>query len=446
MTRQMHLVGYITIPAGHYAGQWRHTFTTRKFLERTTFESVARTLEEGLFDMIFMPDSITMPETYGGSYEAAARTGIQGAIQVDPVVTLATMAGATRHIGLGATISTTYVAPYNIARMMGTLDLLSGGRAAWNIVTSASSSQLRNFSVEEMLPSSERYDRADEVAEVVTNLWDSWDSDALITNKESGQFADPDKIHRIDHAGPHLKISGPLALPRSPQGRPVLIQAGASDRGLSFGARWGEVIFAIQHSVDGMRALRTNIRQRVAALGRDPEAIKVVTAVQTVVGETEAIAKEKLAFMRELVPLEGALALLSTFSGTDLSKFPISTPLSNVIEEIGGATARGTAILLQQAYDRGMRTLEEAAREFGTSELTPQIVGTPQQVAEQLLEIFQAEAVDGFALTPTSLPGTFEDFVRGVVPILQRMGVHRTSYPGTTLRESFGLPIPEVAR
>jgi FMN-dependent oxidoreductase (nitrilotriacetate monooxygenase family) len=436
----MHLVGYVLVPAGEYVGQWQHPFNAPNFLERSSFESIARTLEQGCFDLIFMPDSITMPEGVGASYATAARTGIQGAIQVDAVLAMVAMAGVTKHIGLGATMSTTYQHPYNIARSMGTLDLLSGGRAAWNIVTSASSSQPQNFSLASMASWDERYDAADEVAEVVTALWDSWDADALVIDKESGLFADPEKIHRIDYEGRFQKVRGPLALPRSAQGRPVLMQAGASDRGLAFGARWGEIVFAIQDSVASMKAFRDNIRSRAAESGRDPDSLKMVAAVQPIIGENEAIAREKQAYLREHVSIDGALGLMSTFSGVDLTQFPLSEPLDTIIASVGGFSGRGTAKLLQQVYDRGVRTLGEAAREFGMSEMTPQIVGSPEQVAEQLREIFDAEAVDGFVIVPAAYPGTYEDFVRGVVPALQRMGVHRSSYPGTTLRDTLGLP------
>ncbi len=222
-----------------------------------------------------------------------------------------------------------------------------------------------------------------------------------------------------------------------------MIQAGASERGLTFGARWGEVIFGMQHDEGAMRALRTNVRDRAELVGRDREGILMTPAIQTIIGETEQIAKEKQAYMRELVPMPSALSLLSAHSSMDLGTIPLDTPLEDVIEQIGGAKAKGTAALLQQAYERGMCTLEEAAREFGTSELTPQIVGTPEQVAEQMQALFDREAVDGFVLTPTMLPGTFVEFVNSVVPILQRMGIHRTEYAGTTLRDNLGLPIPQ---
>lgn len=443
MQRKMHLIGYIAVPTCHSTGMWRHPLTTTHLLDRSLFESVARTMEEGLFDMVFMPDSIAVSDTYGGNFRATVEYGAQTSFLPDPVITLMAMASVTRHLGLGVTMSTSYVEPYNIARQLSTLDLLSGGRAAWNIVTSSGMYQARNFSRDYVLPPVERYDRADEVCEVVTGLWKSWDRDAVVIDKEMPRFVDPDKVRYLHHEGPNLKVQGPLSLPRSPQGHPVLMQAGASDRGLAFGTRWGEFIFAIQHSVEDMKKLRDELRRRAEAADRDPESVKMAPAIQAIIGETEQIAKEKQAYMRELVPLPGAMALLSAHSGLDLGRFAPTTPIAEVVEELGGAAARGTAALLLQAHDRGMSTIGEAVREFGTSELTPQIVGTPEQVAEQLAEIFKAEATDGFVLTPTEMPGTYESFVRGVVPYLQRMGLFRTRYEGTTLRENLGLPIPD---
>jgi FMN-dependent oxidoreductase (nitrilotriacetate monooxygenase family) len=257
MKRKMHLIGYIAVPTCHFTGMWRHPLSTTAMLDRSLYESVARTLEEGLFDMVFMPDSIALGDTYGGDFRATVEFGSQSAFQPDPVVTLMAMASVTRHLGLGATMSTSYVAPFNIARMMGTLDLLSGGRAAWNIVTSSGMAQARNFGADRVLPTVDRYDRADEVVEVVTGLWSSWDRDAVVIDKDRPLFIDPAKVRYLDHDGPHLKVRGPLSLPRSPQGHPVLMQAGASERGLAFGTRWGEFIFAIQHSPEDMKALRT---------------------------------------------------------------------------------------------------------------------------------------------------------------------------------------------
>ncbi len=390
MPREMHLIGYMAVPTCHFAGLWRHPFTaTDQLLDRRLYQSVARTLEEGLFDMVFMPDSISVPDTYGGDFKATLQYGSQGALQPDPMIALTVMAGATNHLGLGATISTSYVAPYNIARMLSTLDHFSGGRAAWNIVTSTALSLARNFNSDRVLPSTERYDRADEVVEVVTGLWDSWEPDALKLDTETAEFADADKVHYLNHVGEYMSVRGPLSLPRSAQGHPVLMQAGASERGLRFGARWGELIFAIEHSEEDMRALRQTLRAGAAAQGRDPETIKLAPAVQIVLGETEQIAKERLSYMRELVPLTSAMALLSAHSGVDLSTLPGWTPLEEIIADIGGVQGKGTARLLAQAQAKGMQTLEEAAREFGTSELTPEIVGTPAQVAEQLAHMFK---------------------------------------------------------
>jgi FMN-dependent oxidoreductase (nitrilotriacetate monooxygenase family) len=438
--RRIHLIGFFKVPTSNFTGTWMHPFSATNLVDPALFQSVARTLEAGLFDMVFIPDGIVTPGTYGGDFSTTLRHGAQGSLELDPVVVLTSMAGVTTHLGLGATMSTTFSAPFNIARTLGTLDLVSGGRAAWNIVTSHYQAQARNFGADAIPPLAERYDRADELVGVVTDLWSSWDGDAMVIDRESGTFIDPTKVRYLHHDGAYLKVEGPLSIPPSPQGRPVLMQAGASERGLAFGARWGEVIFAIQHRAEDMRALRANLRERAALAGRDPETLLLMAAVQPILGETEGIAAERREYLRSIVSLPASLAVLSSHSGLDLADVPLSTPLEEVVSRIGGPQARGTALLLEQARLRGMRTLEEAVRDYGTSELAPQIVGTPLQVAEQLRELFVSEAADGFILTPPVMPGGFEEFARGVVPHLQRMGLYRTAYEGTTLRENLGLP------
>lgn len=441
MNRKIHLVGFHKVPTSNFTGGWRHPFSATNLTDPAFHQSVARTLEAGLFDMVFISDGMVTPGTYGGDFSNTLRHGAQGSLEFDPVVVLAIMAGVTRRLGLGATASTTFVAPFHIARTLGTLDVLSGGRAAWNIVTSHYHAQARNFGADQMPPAAERYDHADEVVEVVTGLWSSWDRDALVIDRESGTFVDADKVRYLNHDGPRLKVQGPLSIPPSSQGRPVLMQAGASERGLRFGARWGEVIFANQHTAADLRARRSRLRELAALAGRDPDHVKMLAELQPIIGETENLAKERQEYLASIVSLPASLAVLSSHIGLDLAEFPLTAPLEDVLARIGGTGgSRGTAGLLDQARAQGMRTLEEAVRDYGTSGLAPKVVGTPAQVAEQMRELFLTEAADGFMLTPTSMPGSFEEFVRGVVPELQRMGLYRTAYAGETLRENLGLP------
>lgn len=432
--RQMHLVAYLMVPTSHFSGMWKHPLSIGNLLDRRAFESLGRTLEDGLFDMVFVTDTLGIPDVFEGSYAWTVRNGGQGAFHFDGPQILAAMAGATSRLGLGATVSTTYLPPYHLARTLGTLDHMSGGRAAWNIVTSWQPYGAANFGHVPLPPREARYDHADEVLDVVTRLWGSWEEGALLADRERGLFADPERIHRLDHDGEHLKVRGPLSLPRSPQGRPVLMQAGASSRGLEFAARWGEVIFVIKRTVDEMREIRAELRARAEAIGRDPDELKVLPAVQPIVGETTAIAEQRRDFLGDLLTPEVTLALLSAQTGIDFSHVDPDAPF-----QANGSKAPAVPIL-QAAADAEGLTVAEVARRFATSELTPQLVGTPAEVADELAELFDAGACDGFVVTPAVFPGSYEDFVRGVVPELQRRGLFRTEYPGTVLRDVLGLP------
>lgn len=435
--RQMHLVAYLLVPTCHHQGMWRHPYTDTGFFDRRFYQNLARTLEHGKFDMMFMPDVLTIYDRYGSSFDRTVQYGGQSAVSFDPLLILTTMACVTEHLGLAATLSATFFTPFALARSLATLDHMSGGRAAWNVVMSTSAAEAQNFGLDSLPGRQARYDRGDEVIELCMKLWESWDADALIVDKASGIYADPTKVHYLDFEGEWLKCRGPLTVPRSAQGRPVIMQAGASERGRQFAATWGEMVFTLQHSVDDMRAYYTDIRNRVADAGRNPDHCKILPAVQAVVGETESIAKERLEYMNELVSPEIGIATLSTHIGVDLSGYPLDLPVEDVQVEEG---SRGSLeVVLQGTKAEGL-TLGEAARRFATSELTPQLAGTPVQIADQLEEMFTSRACDGFIVTPTHLPGAWEDFSRAVVPELQRRGLFRTEYTGTTLRENLGLP------
>lgn len=439
MTGSMHLVGFYKVPTAHYAGAWMHPYSSKQLVGPALPQSVARTLEEGLFDMVFIPDGFTFPGTYRGGFQDAFRAGAPGTLEFDPVVVLAAMASATTRIGLGCTVSTSFNEPFNIARQLGTLDVFTGGRVAWNVVTSHNNTQAQQFGVASIPPTAERYDRADEVVEAVMGLWGSWDPDALVVDRERGVFIDADKVRYVDYQGEYVGTKGPLSIPPSPQGRPLIMQAGASARGMDFAARWGEVIFAMQHDPESMRAFRAEVRERAVAIGRDPDQIKVVASVIPILGETQEIAEARQRFLREHVSMPIAHAILSAHSGIDLAEYPASTPIAEVIAAIGGTSARGIAGLLQQAADAGMSTIEEAERYYGTNALTPEVVGTPAAVAEVLAGWYEDGVADGFMIGSTDMPGSFEEFVRGVVPELQRRGVYRTEYAGDTLRDLVGL-------
>jgi FMN-dependent oxidoreductase (nitrilotriacetate monooxygenase family) len=429
--RQMRLVAFLKAgPTCHHHGMWRHPESDNSFLEPEWYEHIARTLERGCFDALFFADVSGIQDFYNSSYDTIIGKG--GALSLlDPMIALSMMARVTKHIGLGATLSTTFVPPFQIARSLGTLDLLSGGRVAWNVVTSASNLQARNYGMDRLPVRNERYAMAEEVVQACLKLWRSWDANALIMDKESGNFADPSKVHYADFEGEFVRTRGPLTVPRSPQGHPVIMQAGSSGPGRDFAARWAELVFTVQYSKASMHAFRADLHQRMAEFGREPSECAILPSVDPIIGETASIAREKQAYVNELVDPELGMSLMSSHIGTDLSRFPLDQPVQDM--ELAEGSRGSFDVILDGTRAQGL-TLGQAAQRFATSEMCPQIVGTPESVADQLCDYFEDEACDSFILTPTVSPGTWEQFTRSVVPILQRRGVVRQSYASTTLR------------
>jgi FMN-dependent oxidoreductase (nitrilotriacetate monooxygenase family) len=431
--RRMHLVAFLmTGPTCHHHGAWRHPESdVADLLSPTRYEHIARVLEAGKFDSLFFADILGLYDLYNGSFDTMVGRGGQVCL-LDPAVVLPMMARVTSRIGLGLTYSSTFNHPYQIARMLSSLDHLSGGRVAWNVVASTSTLEARNFGLDEMPGRAVRYDRADEVLEACHALWDSWEDGALTLDKASGAFADPAKIHYAKYEGRWIRTRGPLTTPRCPQGRPVIMQAGSSDRGRDFGARWGEIIFTLQHHKSDMRAFYDDFKARMAARGRAPEECVILPSIDVVIGETDSIARERAEYVNSLVDTQLGMAQISGHIGIDLSRLDPEQPLADVALEEG---SRGSFDVILQGTAREGLTLGEAARRFATSELCPQLVGTPERIADHLIELFEDHACDGFVLTPTTFPGMYEQFCRTVVPILQKRGVFRTEYAGRTLRE-----------
>ncbi|KHK61551.1 MULTISPECIES: LLM class flavin-dependent oxidoreductase [Pseudomonas] len=427
MSKQMHLVAYLmTGPTSHHHGMWRHPETENRFLELSWWESLAQTLEQGKFDAFFFADSVSF------LHPTLMARGGQISL-LDPVPVASAMARATKHIGVGVTFSTSFVPPYGIARQLGTLNLLSGGRVAWNVVTSVSDREAKVFGIDKLPPRNERYDRAEEVLNTCINLWDSWSPDALVVDKTSGEFIDKTKVRRTVMSGKYVGTDGVFSVPPSDQGRPVIMQAGSSPRGRDFAAQYAEVIFTLQHSLPDMQEFYKDIKERMAKFGRSPDECAILTSVDPIIGETEAIAREKQQYINSLVDAEVAIALASGHVGVDLNEFDLDAPVNDIVVEEG---SRGSLeVILQGARSENL-SLRDAARRFATSESCPQVVGTPESVADQLQAYFEGKGCDGFILTPTTMPGSFEDFTRAVVPILQERGVFRKEYPGTTLRET----------
>jgi len=439
----MALIGFLQAQnCSNYPASWRHPATTPDFLSPEYYQRIARTLEAGKFDLAFFDDRLAMPDRYGDHYSDAVRSGIR-VVKMDLTPILMAMGLTTSKLGLGATYSTTYFEPFHVARVFATLDVMLGGRAAWNVVTSLNDSEAANFGKDRILPHDMRYDRADEFMQVVLGHWDTWEEDAIVMDRERGVFADPSKVHPLHHKGEYFSSRGPFTVPRSPQGHPVLIQAGQSGRGLEFAARWGELVFVIHQNLDIARSATAKFRERVAALDRNPEEVKIAPAIYAVVGETHAIAEEKMAFIDELAKPIDSLTLLSEVLNFDFARKDIDEPFN--ADELARLSG------LQMFRDRVIQLSGKAnptVRDFvrysnrGTIREFPVFAGTPGEVADQMEEWFTSGACDGFVLAATHMPGAYEDFVRLVVPELQRRGLFRKDYEGTTLRENLHLPRP----
>ncbi|GAY11442.1 LLM class flavin-dependent oxidoreductase [Pseudonocardia sp. N23] len=441
MTRQMTMVGFMQ--AGNvtvYSGSWRYPSADLGFLTMDYYQHIAKTLEAGRFDCVFFDDRLAMPGVYGNSVADTVRYGARP-IKLDLTAVLGGIIGATDRIGIGATYSTTYYDPFHVARTFATLDHLSRGRAAWNVVTSVNDSEAQNFGLESHLGHDERYDRAQEFLEAVYALWDSWEDDALILDRESGEFADPAKVHEINHHGTYFSVRGPLTVPRTPQGRPAILQAGSSGRGREFAAQWADMIFTADPGLAVAQQHYKDQRERIAASGRDPDSVKILPMAYAVVGETQAIAEEKeRLFLDAYVHPVASLALLSEVMNYDFAQHDLDDPVSEEMMAAAGGI-RGLADGVRRHLDREV-TVRDLAAHRATLLQGPRFVGTPERVADQMQEWVESDGCDGFVLAATHLPGAFEEFVRMVVPILQKRGLMRTDYEGTTLRDHLGIERP----
>lgn len=431
----MHLCGFLIAgPVVHSHAIWRNPAHQTDFLGLAYYADIARTLERGRFDFLFFADRLAIADRYGASHVTGIRHADQDATRLDPLPILGALAAVTHHIGLGATRSTTYDAPYNIAREFATLDHLSAGRAAWNVVTSMNDGEALNFGNVLHLGHDERYDRADEFMEVAFKLWNSWEPDALVLDRANGIYADPDKVHYLNHQGKWFQSRGPLNIPRSPQGRPVVIQAGSSGRGKAFAARWSEVIFALQPNLERMRSFTAEVRAALAAADRPANAARVLMSIMPFVGESRAEAEDKRDLHDSLVdPLVG-LSTLGAHTNADFSDLPLEAN----VETIQSSGSQGNLAALKGIAAGKSMTIAEAGRIYGRGVMCPRLVGTARDIAEEMAEIVTSGAADGFAVSPAFLPDTFDEFVQHVVPVLQDKGLFRREYEGRTLRDHLG--------
>jgi FMN-dependent oxidoreductase (nitrilotriacetate monooxygenase family) len=437
--REMNLAAFVVAgPVSGHHGGWRYPTADRNLLSLDYYSNIGKILEDGRFDLIFFADILAIPSRYQESLESQLRYGALGALRLDPMIVLAAMAASTEYLGLACTISTSYFHPFAVARAMATLDHLSAGRAAWNIVTSFQQAEASNFGLTEQLSRDERYDRADEFLDVACKLWDSWHDDALVLDIDKPEFADPNLVKRIDHKGKWFDVQGPLNVSRSPQGRPVFIQAGASDRGRDFAARWAEIIFVTHASIDSAKEFYRDMKARAVKAGRDPNQLKILPGMVPIVGETSAIADDKRKLIDDLADPQAGLSTLSYHLDIDLAQFP----QDQVLPSLDVPGVQGHYKEVSELTQRLGLTLAQTGKRYGVGPLR-EFCGTGANLADKMEEWFGAQACDGFMVQMPYIPGGLEDFVRLVVPELQRRGLFRRDYRGRTLRDHLGLVRPE---
>ncbi|EJT01522.1 LLM class flavin-dependent oxidoreductase [Rhizobium sp. CCGE 510] len=429
-------LGAFLLFTGHHVAAWRHPQASvgtdlENYIELTKLAEAAK------FDAIFFADGVAARLK---DVEAASRKAHSGVYPFEPITLLSAVSSVTRNIGLIATASTSFSDPYNLARQFGSLDRLSGGRAGWNLVTSSDPEAAYNFGHETQILHADRYERAEEFADVVLGLWDSWDDDAFIRDQAGGRYFDPEKLHRLDHKGRHFKVRGPLNIPRSPQGRPVLVQAGASGPGKELAARTAEAIFAAHITLEEAKAFYADVKGKLGAYGRSPDDLKILPGIFPVVGRSETEAQEKFEALQELIQPQVGLNLLSQLSGVDLSSYPLDGPIPSDLPVTNAGKSRQELVL--ELARRENLTIRQLYLRIAGARGHWQVVGTPSQIADVMEERFENYGADGFNIMAPIMPGGLVDFIELVVPELRRRGLFRTEYEGTTLRENLGLKRP----
>src|SRR6516162_4430807 len=433
-SRRLHLGAFMR-PVGIHTAWWRYpgAYPDANFNLRHLVR-FAQTLERGRFDAWFMADHLAVLNMPMAALKRSATV-----TSFDPLTLLPALAIVTEHLGPIATASTTFEPPYVIARRFASLDHISGGRAGWNLVTTSNPDAALNFGMTEQMEHGERYRRAREFFDVVTGLWDSWAEDAFVRNVENGIYFNPERLHVLDHKGEFLSVRGPLNIARPIQGWPVIVQAGASDAGRQLAAETAEMIFASGGRLGDAQAYYADVKGRAERLGRDPEHIKILPGCLVVVGETAEEARKKRALLDSLVHPDSGLASLSIALGHDASQFDLDGPLPDIPESNASKSGRERVIERARRDNLTVRQLAQIAGSYGGLAL----VGTPKMIADQMEEWLSSEACDGFNIMFPHVPGGLDDFVDEVVPELQRCGLFRREYEGTTLRENLGLPRPE---
>jgi FMN-dependent oxidoreductase (nitrilotriacetate monooxygenase family) len=426
-------LGAFLMAGGHHIAAWRHPASyARAGVDVEYFIALTRMAERAHMDMVFFEDAAAIRERNPRLAAQAARS-----TSFEPLSLLAALAVNTSRIGLVATASTTYNEPYGLARTFASLDQLSGGRAGWNLVTSASELESENFVSSGLRPHAARYARAEEFADVALALWDSVDAGAYLVETRSGEYADATKLHPVDHHGTHFTTRGLLNSQRSPQGRPLMVQAGASDVGKDLAARTADVVFSAAQTLAEAQTFYADLKARLPKFGRSPDDLKIMPGVSPVVGSTTREARAKYDALQDLIPDEVGVALLASYlSIRDLSVHPIDGPLPEMPPTDGIQSRQQLIIDLGRRDNLSIRQL---ARSFAGARGHWQLIGTPTYIADELEARFRGSGADGFNIMPSMFPGGLEDFIELVIPELRRRGLFRETYEGTTLRENLGL-------
>ena len=434
---RMMKLGLFLEGVGHHVAAWRDPGTDPRARQSLAHHiDIARIAERGKFDLLFMADTNA---TFGpDDIESWTRT--LAASRLEPLTLLGALAAVTERIGLVATATTTYYEPFHVARFFASLDQLSQGRAGWNLVTSLAAAEAFQFNRDAHAAHADRYARAREFVEVVRGLWDSWEDDAIVADKASGLYFDPEKLHLLNHKGEHFSVRGPLTTHRSPQGHPVLVHAGQSEDGRNLAARHAELIFSVQQDKEQARAFCTDIKARAAGFGRRPEHVLIMPGVMISVGRTRAEAEDKYARLQALIHPALGVKLLSSFIGFDVSPYPLDGPLPELPPS---NSEHGRQKVIVDLARRENLTIRQLYQRVAGQRAHRTVIGTPAEVADALEDWFTAGAADGFNILPLTFPDGLNDLVDLVLPELRRRGLFRSEYEGRTLRENLGLPKPE---
>jgi FMN-dependent oxidoreductase (nitrilotriacetate monooxygenase family) len=421
---------------GYHAAAWRHPSADPDAASKFNhYKYIAQTAEAAKLDMVFLADGIGLRVK---DEPAGALCRSHQTLELEPLTLLSALASVTSNIGLVSTASTTYNEPYHIARKWASLDHLSGGRAGWNIVTSWSEAEAKNFNRDKHMEYDLRYERAAEFVEVVKGLWDSWDVDAPVQDKKTGIFFDQSKLHALDHVGKHFKVKGPLTIKRTPQGRPVLVQAGAASQGLEIAASSADVVYSSSFDLKSAQTYYASIKDRMAKYGRDRDSLKIMPGVTLFIGRTEAEAREKYDLLNSLVEPELGLSYLYSQMG-DLSAYPLDGPVPEPEDPLVKSMAKNLLALARRDNLTIRQLYTTIAAGFGGRVL----VGTAEQIVDSMEEWVANDAADGFNLCPPVLPLGLDETVEFLLPELRRRGMFRTEYEGPTLRENLGLQPPQ---